>query len=62
MKGQAIADWTKPVFTAYPNMRLELISRGDIGGGLIATSNDVTRRSAYGRHPTYRSHDRLSFG
>jgi steroid delta-isomerase-like uncharacterized protein len=37
LKGQAIADWAKSVFTAYPDMRLEVISRGDTGGGLIAT-------------------------
>ena len=36
LKGQAIADWAKSVFTAYPDMRLEVISRGDIGGGLVA--------------------------
>jgi steroid delta-isomerase-like uncharacterized protein len=37
LKGQAVADWAKSVFTAYPDMRLEVISRGDTGGGLIAT-------------------------
>jgi steroid delta-isomerase-like uncharacterized protein len=37
LKGQAIADWAKSVFTAYPEMRLEVISSGDTGGGLIAT-------------------------
>jgi predicted ester cyclase len=25
------------VLTAYPDVRLEVISRGDIGGGLVAT-------------------------
>jgi steroid delta-isomerase-like uncharacterized protein len=37
LKGQAIADWAKSVFTAYPDMRLEVITRGDTGGGLVAT-------------------------
>jgi len=37
LKGQAIADWAKSVFRAYPDMRLEVISRGDIGGGLVAS-------------------------
>jgi steroid delta-isomerase-like uncharacterized protein len=37
LKGQAIADFIKSVLTAYPDVRLEVISRGDIGGGLVAT-------------------------
>ena len=37
LTGQAIADWAKSVFTAYPDMQLEVISRADTGGGLIAT-------------------------
>src|SRR5215471_10957174 len=32
-KGKAIADWARSVFTAYPDMRLEVISSGDTGGG-----------------------------
>ena len=36
LKGHAIGDWAKSVFTAYPDMRLEVISRGDTGGGLVA--------------------------
>jgi steroid delta-isomerase-like uncharacterized protein len=37
LKGQAIADFIKSVLTAYPDLRFEVISRGDIGGGLVAT-------------------------
>jgi steroid delta-isomerase-like uncharacterized protein len=37
LKGQAIADWAKSVWAAYPDMRLEEISRGDTGGGLVAS-------------------------
>jgi steroid delta-isomerase-like uncharacterized protein len=37
LKGQAIADWAKSVWAAYPDMRLEVISRGDTGGGLVAS-------------------------
>jgi steroid delta-isomerase-like uncharacterized protein len=37
LKGQAIADFIKSVLTAYPDVSLEVISRGDIGGGLVAT-------------------------
>jgi len=36
LKGKALADFIKSVFTAYPDIRLEVISRGDIGGGLVA--------------------------
>ena len=34
---QAIGDWIKSVLKAYPDIRFEAISRGDIGGGLVAT-------------------------
>ena len=37
LKGQAIADFLKSVFKAYPDVRLEVISSGDAGGGLVAT-------------------------
>jgi steroid delta-isomerase-like uncharacterized protein len=37
LTGQAIADYAKKVFTAYPDMSLEIISIGDTGGGLVAS-------------------------
>ena len=37
LKGQALADFIKSVLKAFPDLRFEVISRGDIGGGLIAT-------------------------
>ena len=37
LKGQAIADFFKSVFTAYPDLRFETISSGDTGRGLVAT-------------------------
>ena len=37
LKGKAIADFLKSVLKAYPDVRFDVISRGDIGGGLIAT-------------------------
>ena len=37
LKGQALADFIKSVLTAFPDLRFEVISRGDIGGGLVAT-------------------------
>ena len=37
LKGKAIGDFLKSVLKAYPDVRFEVISRGDIGGGLIAT-------------------------
>ena len=37
LKGKAIGDWVKTVLTAYPDLRFEVISRGDTGGGLVAT-------------------------
>ena len=37
VKGQVIADFNKSVLTAYPDLRFEVISSGDIGGGLVAT-------------------------
>ena len=37
LKGQAVTDFLKSVLTAYPDLRFEVISRGDIGGGLVAS-------------------------
>ena len=37
LTGKAIANYAKAVWTAYPDMSIEIISRGDAGGGLIAT-------------------------
>ena len=37
LTGQAIGDFAKSVWAAYPDMSLEIISRGDTGGGLVAT-------------------------
>ena len=37
LTGQAIADFAKSVWAAYPDMSLEIISRGATGGGLVAT-------------------------
>jgi len=37
LKGKAIADFIKSVLAAYPDLRFEVISRGDTGGGLVAT-------------------------
>ena len=37
LKGKAIGDWVKTVLTAYPDLRFEVISRGDTGGGLVAS-------------------------
>ena len=37
LTGQAIADFAKSVWTAYPDASLEIISSGDTGGGLVAT-------------------------
>jgi steroid delta-isomerase-like uncharacterized protein len=36
LKGKALADFIKSVLTAFPNLRFEVISRGDTGGGLVA--------------------------
>ena len=36
LTGKAIGDFAKSVWTAYPDMSLEIISRGDTGGGLVA--------------------------
>jgi steroid delta-isomerase-like uncharacterized protein len=36
LTGKAIADFAKSVWTAYPDMSLEIVSRGDTGGGLVA--------------------------
>ena len=37
LKGKALADFIKSLLTAYPDVRFEVISRGDTGGGLVAT-------------------------
>ena len=37
LKGKTLADFIKSVLTAYPDIRFEVISRGDTGGGLVAT-------------------------
>ena len=37
LKGKAIADFIRSVLKAYPDLRFEVISRGDTGGGLIAS-------------------------
>lgn len=37
LKGQALANFLRAVLKAYPDVQFEVISRGDIGGGLIAT-------------------------
>jgi SnoaL-like domain len=65
LKGQVLADYHKSVLTAFPDLRVDVISSGDIGGGLGCQPTDVTRhphRSVYGRYPAYRSHSRLSAG
>ena len=36
LKGKALADFIKSVLTAFPNLRFEVIGRGDTGGGLVA--------------------------
>ena len=37
LKGKVLADFIKSVLTAFPDLRFEVISRGDTGGGLVAT-------------------------
>jgi steroid delta-isomerase-like uncharacterized protein len=37
LKGKALGDFLKSVLAAYPDLRFEVISRGDTGGGLVAT-------------------------
>ena len=37
LTGKAIGNYAKAVWTAYPDMSIEIISRGDTGGGLIAS-------------------------
>jgi steroid delta-isomerase-like uncharacterized protein len=39
LKGKALADFLKSVLTAFPDFRLEVISSGDAGGGLVATQH-----------------------
>jgi steroid delta-isomerase-like uncharacterized protein len=36
LTGAAIGDFAKSVFTAFPDMSLEVINIGDIGGGFVA--------------------------
>jgi hypothetical protein len=64
LKGKALADFFKSLFKAFPDLRLEVISRGDAGGWLGSQPIHVTRhphRSVfYGRQPSYRSNHRLS--
>jgi steroid delta-isomerase-like uncharacterized protein len=36
LTGQAIADFAKVLFAAFPDMSLEIVSIGDTGGGLVA--------------------------
>src|SRR6266481_4329275 len=65
LKGKALADFIKSVLTAFPDLRFEVISRGDTGGGLVAVQlvlHGTPHRFVYGRHPAYRSHSRLSAG
>lgn len=37
LTGKAIADFAKSVWTVYSDASLEIISRGDTGGGLVAS-------------------------
>ena len=37
LKGQALADFFKSLFTVYPDYSMETISVGDTGGGLVAS-------------------------
>jgi steroid delta-isomerase-like uncharacterized protein len=37
LKGQVLADYHKSVLTAFPDLRVDVISSGDIGGGLVAS-------------------------
>ena len=37
LTGKAIGDFAKSVWAAYPDMSLEIISRGDTGEGLVAS-------------------------
>ena len=37
LTGQAITDFFKSVLTAFPDLRFEVISRGETGGGLVAS-------------------------
>jgi len=37
LKGKALADFFKSLFKAFPDLRLEVISRGDAGEGLVAS-------------------------
>ena len=37
LKGQALADFIRSVLKAFPDLRFDVISRGNIGGALVAT-------------------------
>ena len=37
LKGQALADFFKSLFRSFPDLRLEVTSKGDTGGGLVAS-------------------------
>jgi steroid delta-isomerase-like uncharacterized protein len=37
LTGQALADFFKSLFRSFPDLRLEVISSGDTGGGLVAS-------------------------
>ncbi|MBV8813226.1 MAG: ester cyclase [Verrucomicrobia bacterium] len=37
LKRKALADFIKSVLTAYPDVRFDVITSGDTGGGLVAT-------------------------
>jgi steroid delta-isomerase-like uncharacterized protein len=37
LTGQSIADFAKRIFEAFPDASFEIVSIGDIGGGLVAT-------------------------
>ena len=59
LTGQAIADFVKSVSTAYPDLRFEIISSRDTGGGLVATQSILhathTGRFMDGTPPTGRT-------
>jgi hypothetical protein len=64
LTGQAIGDFAKSVWTAFPDASLEMISIGYTSGGLVAIQWIL-----HGSHtgplmdgPPYRSHRRLSRG
>ena len=63
LTGQAIGDFAKSVWVAFPDASLEIVSIGDTGGGLVRHSMDAARhphRPVNGRNPAYRSESLLS--